>query len=85
MKRAAGLLLFIFFFVIGCGSRSAILPDSVQIKPPAVNVAKDVANYSGIWEGNWNDRQRLACKIAIEAIEPPRAIAVHAWAESFNT
>lgn len=47
----------------------APLPKNIKIIPPAADVPKNIAAFSGIWEGLWNED--LPTILVVEEITPP--------------
>jgi len=53
------------------------LPVNIKIIPPTPNISSDIAAFSGIWQGVW-DNGRLTT-LVVEKIKPPEAIAIYSW------
>lgn len=53
------------------------LPETLNIVPPGSDVPAEIAAFSGIWEGIWNNGR--SATIAIEEINPPEVIAIYSW------
>ena len=77
------LLLLALAFFIGCSPRPMVLPEDMRVSPPAPELPKQVANYSGIWQGKWSNKQE--CKIVIEEITLTAAKGIYAWGEWCST
>ncbi len=69
MKTAQILALFVCIILIAvCGITDAgekkllnldvPLPDDITIVDPAEDVPKDIAAFSGVWEGEWGNRSK---------------------------
>jgi hypothetical protein len=56
-------------------------PTDIKIVPPAPGLAPDLAAFSGIWEGAWDDSQ-VPARLIVERIETDSARVVYGWADS---
>lgn len=53
------------------------LSREVRIIPPAPDLPKDIAGFSGTWYGIWDNGN--ATTLVVEKIEPPIAIVIYSW------
>ncbi|MBS3919981.1 MAG: hypothetical protein KG012_13960 [Deltaproteobacteria bacterium] len=53
------------------------LPVNIKIIPPTSNISSNIAAFSGIWQGVWDNGR--ATTLVVEKIEPPEAIAIYSW------
>ena len=53
------------------------LSREVRIIPPSPSLPKDIAGFSGIWYGVWDNGN--ATTLVVEKIEPPIAIVIYSW------
>jgi len=55
-------------------------PSTLDIIPPDPNLPKEIAAFSGVWEGAWDGI--LPSRLAIEKVDLEKAIAVYGWADN---
>jgi len=92
MKNTARIGLWLVILVlVGCVATATTtdwtpLPDpksisAVKIVPPGPDIPPNIAIYSGIWEGKYDDNGR-AVTVVIEEIKPSgEVIAIYSWGE----
>lgn len=66
-------------------SRHIPLPKKIEIVPPSPNLPKEIAAFSGRWEGTWEGSRPLDSILIVENIEPEKAKVVYAWGGSYST
>jgi hypothetical protein len=54
----------------------------MRITAPSGDLPGAIANYSGIWEGNWGQQ---AFKVVIESIDATKAKGIYSWGEWRST
>jgi hypothetical protein len=54
-------------------------PPEVPMTPPAADLPREVAAFSGTWEGAWNSV--VASRLVVESINADTARVVYAWAD----
>ena len=54
-------------------------PSTLDIIPPDTNLPKEIAAFSGLWEGVWDGK--LPSRLAIEKVDLEKAFAVYGWAD----
>jgi len=59
-------------------SKQVPLPKKIKIIPPSSDLPKEIAAFSGRWEGIWEVRS-LPTIIIVEEINPNEAKIIHAW------
>ena len=78
---AIALLFVCCALLIGCqttnGSGRSPLPSDIRFEQPGNGVAPELAAYSGLWRGKWENE--LDTQLAIEAIDPPFVDLVYSW------
>ncbi len=79
MKRLA---ISFIFMALGCAICAATaqftpLPSNTEITPPAPDLPKNIAGFSGTWYGIWDNGNQTT--LVVEKIEPAAAIAVYSW------
>ncbi len=60
-------------------SETVPFTSNLNILPPDPNLPKEIAAFSGIWEGKWGGR--IASRLAVETIDGKKAIVVYGWAD----
>jgi len=53
------------------------LPVNIKIIPPISNISSNIAAFSGIWQGVWDNGR--ATTLVVEKIKPPEAIAIYSY------
>lgn len=53
------------------------LPVNTKIIPPTQNIPKDIAAFSGTWQGVWDNGRSTT--LVVEKINPPEAITIYSW------
>ncbi len=53
------------------------IPANVKINPPNPEIPPNIAVFSGIWQGVWDNGR--ATTLVVEKIAPPEAIAIYSW------
>jgi hypothetical protein len=54
----------------------------MRITAPSGDLPGAIANYSGIWEGNWGQQ---TFKVVIETIDATKAKGIYSWGEWRST
>jgi hypothetical protein len=62
-------------------SREVPLPRKITIVPPSPDLPKEIAAFSGRWEGNWEARS-LASILIVEEINLKEAKVISAWGKA---
>lgn len=80
MKRL--IVLAVLVFILGLisyvsGGDWTPLPEDLNIKPAGPDIDKKIADYLGIWEGQWDNSR--AVTIVIEQISPSEVIAIYSY------
>ena len=92
MKRLLVLVgVLILLGVAGCATNGYYwtpLPEpgiisAVKIISPDPDVPPQIAAYSGIWEGTWDNERNVT--IIIEQIKPPEVIAIYSYGPIFRS
>ena len=73
--------LSLVILAVGCASAPP-LPEDMSITTPSGYMPKTIANYSGIWEGNWGQQP---FKVVIESIDATKAKGIYSWGEWRST
>lgn len=68
------VLIFIGLFLFGCAS-TAPLPETLNIVPPATDVAPDIKVFSGIWQGRFYNGTDTA--LVVEKIDNKKAEIIY--------
>jgi len=55
------------------------LPVVLKIIPPASDIPEEIAGFSGIWHGFWDNGRKTT--LVVEKIELSTAIAIYSWGE----
>src|SRR5262249_16217281 len=55
-------------------------PPEVHVTPPSADLPREVAAFSGTWEGVWNNV--ISSRLVVEDIHADSARVVYAWADS---
>ncbi len=83
----AGLALVLLMFGSVFGwreteiSKSVPLPKKIQIIQPSGDLPKEIAAFSGRWEGEWQEGSRLSKSVLIvEEISASKAKVIYGWA-----
>lgn len=80
MPRPAFVVLATSLVMCGCQSRAptdAPPVNASEVTPPAPSVPVDLASYSGIWKGAWDDYGRTT--LVVKAVTPPTASVIYEW------
>jgi hypothetical protein len=75
------VLILIGLSLIGCAT-TAPLPATLNIVPPAQDVAPEIAAFSGIWEGKW--KGQLDSILVVEKINTETAEVILSIGKWFN-
>ena len=59
-------------------SRNVPLPKKIAIAPPSPDLPKEIAAFSGRWEGNW-EAGNLPSILIVEKIDLKEAQVINAW------
>lgn len=65
--------------LIGCAVTSQFtpLPWGIKIASPPPDLPREIAAFSGIWYGIWDNGQRTT--LVVQSIKPPEASVVYSW------
>lgn len=70
-------LALIVALIVPPALAQAPLPPDVNVLPPAVDVPKELAAYSGKWTGQWG--QTLDHVLVVEKVEGRHAFIIYSW------
>jgi hypothetical protein len=73
--------LSLLALTLGCASAPP-LPEDTRVISPRGDIPRAIANYSGIWQGNWGQQP---FKVVIESIDPTKAKGIYSWGEWRST
>jgi hypothetical protein len=79
MKRLVISFIFIALSYAICAAASEFtpLPYSTEITPPAPDLSKNIAGFSGTWYGVWDNGQ--ATTLVVKEIKPPEVSVLYSW------
>lgn len=88
MKRKGFLFGFVIMAIIlichnpdeGVSQAKIPLPEVIEIVAPSSDIPKEIAAFSGRWEGNWEGE--LDAVLIVEEIDSEKAKVIYAWGDS---
>jgi len=78
-KRILAGILILISFGFSCATvpQFTPLPWGVKTTPPSPSLPKDIAGFSGIWYGVWDNGR--ATTLVVEKIKPPEVSVIYSW------
>lgn len=82
MKKIA-LVIVLFavglVFVVACATTSQFtpLPWGVKVISPSIDIPKEIAAFSGIWYGIWDNGRPTT--LVVQKIKSPKADVIYSW------
>ena len=91
MKRIIFVCLILVLITAGSSfawrdteiSRLIPLPKKIEIAPPSADLPKEIASFSGRWEGIWEEGPLNAILI-VEKIDSKEARVIYGWGDCYR-